>query len=231
MVITTTTRMRWDGEAPPVRDRVVVVAPHPDDEVLGMAGLLVHLQSLRLPLCIVAVTDGEASHAQSTLIAPTELRTRRDQERTEAMDALGVTAELVRLGLPDGAVRAEQGRLADALEALVDDRTLVIAPWRHDGHPDHEAAAAAAHRASEVTGAALWEVPIWAKVEAVERGSRPPGRSSLVLSPAMRSRKRQAVACYRSQLVGLSDDPIDGPVVRPRELEAMLNGREEVLWT
>jgi LmbE family N-acetylglucosaminyl deacetylase len=148
-----------------------------------------------------------------------------------ALAALGLTADLVPLGLPDGAVAGEEDRLADALISLVDATTLVIAPWRHDGHPDHEATARAAGLVTERCGARLWEVPIWAKVTAAGGGARPPGRSALVLSPAVRRRKRDAAACYRSQLVGLSDDPIDGPVVQPRELEAMLDGREEVLWT
>ncbi len=38
---------------------------------------------------------------------------------------------------------------------------MVVAPWRRDGHPDHEAAGRAAAAAARRTGADLWEFPIW----------------------------------------------------------------------
>ena len=41
------------------------------------------------------------------------------------------------------------------------DGTLVAAPWRHDGHPDHEAAGRAAAVAARRTDASLVEYPIW----------------------------------------------------------------------
>lgn len=226
-----TTEWVWDGDAPPLPQRVLLVSPHPDDEVIGAAGLLVELQAQEVPVCLVAVTDGEASHSRSSNVTPSRLRSRRDIERRAALEVLDVTVDLVRLGLPDGAVRDEGALLTDALCALADESTVVIAPWRHDGHPDHEAAGSAAARASERTGAVLWEVPIWAKVTAAATGARPPGRSALVLSAVMQRRKREAIACYASQLIPLGDSPVDGPVVHPHELEAMLNGREEVLWT
>lgn len=229
--MTTTTRWTWDGEPPPLPARVLALAPHPDDEVLGMGGLLVYLNELHLPVWIVAVTDGEASHAQSTLTTPTALRSLRARERKAALTALGVEADTVRLGLPDGGVAGVQSLVVEAVASLADAATVVIAPWRRDGHPDHEATGEAAHRACQIAGARLWEVPIWAKVASGSAGARPPGRSSLVLSPELRQRKREAAACFESQLVGLSDDIVDGPVVHPHELEALLDGREEVLWT
>lgn len=221
----------WDGDVPPLPQRVLLVSPHPDDEVIGAAGLLVRLRAQEVPVCLVAVTDGEASHTRSSIVTPSRLRSRRDLERRAALEVLNLTVDVVRLGLPDGAVRDEGVLLTDALCALADESTVLIAPWRHDGHPDHEATARASARAAAQTGAELWEIPIWAKVAAAATGARPPGRSALVLSVAMRRRKREAIACYRSQLTPLGDGPADGPVVHPHELEAMLNGREEVLWT
>ncbi len=229
--MTSTTRWTWDGEPPPLATRALVVAPHPDDEVLGMGGLLLYLSELDIPVTIVAVTDGEASHARSTLITPEQLRVQRAQERAAALRVLEVEADVTRLGLPDGEVASNASAVVDSVASLADQTTVVIAPWRHDGHPDHEATGAAADKACRMAEAQLWEVPIWAKVAAAAAGGRPPGRSSLVLSPAHRQRKRNAAACYQSQLIGLSEDAIDGPVVHPHELEAMLDGRESVLWT
>ena len=189
-----------------------------------MGGLLIHLHQMQVPTCVVAVTDGERSHHRSALISPRELRRRRAAERVEAFRVLQIDPDLVRLGLADGRVADDQQMLGDALEALVDPTTTMVVPWRHDGHPDHEAVALAAEAASTRTGARLWEMPIWAKVP----GPRPgiPWRSALVLSAEACARKREAVSCFATQILALGPDDADGPVVHAHEVEAMLNGRE-----
>ena len=45
--------------------RLVVVAPHPDDEVLGAGGLLQYMGRVGVEMVVVAVTDGEASHPRA----------------------------------------------------------------------------------------------------------------------------------------------------------------------
>ena len=50
----------------PEGGRAVIVAPHPDDEVLGTGGLLARLGRLGRELRLVAVTDGTASHPSSS---------------------------------------------------------------------------------------------------------------------------------------------------------------------
>ncbi|WP_234009984.1 PIG-L family deacetylase, partial [Streptomyces sp. SA3_actF] len=44
---------------------VVVVAAHPDDEVLGAGGALALLAAAGNPLTVVTVTDGEGSHPRT----------------------------------------------------------------------------------------------------------------------------------------------------------------------
>ena len=58
----------------------VVVAPHPDDEVLGVGGLLSLLARAGTAIHVVAVTDGEASHPKSPTLTPQELAARRISE-------------------------------------------------------------------------------------------------------------------------------------------------------
>ena len=78
--------------------RVVVLAAHPDDEVLGVGGLL-RRADRRLAAEIVAVwaTDGEASHPGSTSLdrSPSWRALRRAESRRRAA-RLGVSADATR---------------------------------------------------------------------------------------------------------------------------------------
>ncbi|QYG91890.1 PIG-L family deacetylase [Iamia sp. SCSIO 61187] len=223
---TTLAAPTWDGAPPPVGRRAVVVAPHPDDEVLGTGVLLRWLRSEGVATTVLAVTDGEASHRWSRCTTPDELRTVRAAERRRALTVLGVAPAIERLGLPDGAVVEHEDALARVIEAAVDDATTLIAPWRHDGHPDHDATGRAAARAARRRGAALWEVAIWAAVR--DGGAARDGARALHPDPETQAAREAAAACFRSQLHPLGPHPEDGPVVHPHELAAMLAGPELV---
>src|SRR4051812_44355011 len=124
----------------------VIVAAHPDDEVLGAGGLISMLAASRARLRLVAVTDGEASHRGHA--SPASLARRRAAETALALRALGArSAEVIRLGLPDGHLAGQENQIAAALAPLVAGFDLCLAPWDRDKHPDHEAAGRAARRA------------------------------------------------------------------------------------
>jgi len=63
---------------------LLVVAPHPDDEVLGAGGLLALAGGE-----VVAVTDGEASHPRSDAVDPADLVAARRAETAVALGLLG----------------------------------------------------------------------------------------------------------------------------------------------
>lgn len=219
------TDMRWQPDAPPFRSHVVVAAPHPDDEVLGCAGMMAWLVEAGHDVRIVAVTDGAASHAESSRIEPAELIACRALERARALARLGLAdVRTNRLGFPDAGVRDHEDELAGALVPELDRETTLVVPWRHDGHPDHEAVARAGRRAAADAGASCCEVPIWARV----RGRRCRPRHRLELG-TFRERKCVAVGEFRSQLVALGPDPVDGPVVHAAELRALTSGSEWVV--
>src|SRR2546427_801947 len=83
------------------RSRIVIVAPHPDDEILGCASLLRRCAQQGLPCLVISVTDGGASHPGSTLWPPQRLACARVQESNQALALLAPAAQVVRLGLPD----------------------------------------------------------------------------------------------------------------------------------
>lgn len=217
-----------DLTVPP--SRVVVVAPHPDDEVLGVGGLLRLLSDRGVAALVVAVTDGEASHPGSPTLAPEQLRDRRADERLDALDRLGVAAEVQRLGLPDGGVAGDESALATALRGLVRADDWCVATWTGDGHPDHEAVGRAAAAASAATGARLIEVPIWVWHWAVPDDPRVPwDRARQVPLPAeAAAAKQRAVDAYRSQIAPLSDYPADAAILPPPILARLLRPFETV---
>jgi LmbE family N-acetylglucosaminyl deacetylase len=183
--------------------RVVVAAPHPDDEVLGCGGALAMLARAGHAIVVVGVTDGEASHAGSTAWTPTLLRAQRRTERTEGLARLGVTTPPHALGLPDGGVAQAEAALRDRLRELLRPRDVVLATWRLDGHPDHEATGRAAVAAAAAQGARCWELPVWTWHWAAPGDARVPWHRMrrLALDADARERKSHAIAAHASQLV------------------------------
>ncbi|MFC7649257.1 PIG-L deacetylase family protein [Streptosporangium lutulentum] len=119
---------------------VVVIAAHPDDEVLGVGGLLSLLAEAGVRLRLIAVTDGEASHPGIADVPA--LAARRVNESESALEALGARAvEIIRLGMPDTGLAAREGELTEALKEAAAGFQVCLAPWEADVHSDHEAAA------------------------------------------------------------------------------------------
>lgn len=198
----------------------VVVAPHPDDEVLGAGGLLARLAAARAPgVDIVAVTDGEASHPDSTVYPRAELAALRRAETDEALARLGLRAPTVhRLGHPDG--RVDEAALTAALTALLTADRWCLASWRGDGHPDHEAVGRAAAAACARTGAQLVEYPIWTWHWARPDDPRVPWDRfrRLPLTEAERAAKRHALTAFVTQVQPLGPAPGDAPILPPHVL-------------
>lgn len=191
---------------------VVVVAPHPDDEVLGCGGLCARLRRSGRSVTIVAVTDGEAAWPSASAEQRKRLGELRRQEQRRALDRLGNGIRLVRLGIPDGEIEAAEEELADRLCHLLapgpgPEAPLCMAPWRSEGHPDHEAAARAAATACEESGTGLLEYLVWAWHWASPVGTGEPGeyipwpRAAVVsLGTLDRSAKVRALSAHASQV-------------------------------
>jgi LmbE family N-acetylglucosaminyl deacetylase len=175
----------------------VVVSPHPDDEILGAGGCAARLAATGATLTLVAVTDGENSHPGRS----DHLRSTRPGESAAALAVLGVPdPEILRLGLPDGAVDREQ--LAARLIEIIGPGDLVLAPWEGDGHPDHDATGAASVTAAAATGARALGYLVWAW-HWMTAADLPWDRAFRVdLDPGTTRRKRQAARCFASQIHG-----------------------------
>jgi LmbE family N-acetylglucosaminyl deacetylase len=193
----------------PGQGRVVVVAPHPDDETLGVGGLLAELLGRGHHVTVVAVTDGEAAFRRGPEAGGRRegrvegaLAARRRGEQRRALRALapgaGARASIVRLGVPDGAVAAVRDDVTAALRTLVSEASWCLAPLEWDGHPDHDAAGRAATEACAQT-IPLHHYPIWAWHWASPHDMAWAGAFRVPLGPSARRRKSAALHAHRSQ--------------------------------
>lgn len=141
-------------------DRLVVVAAHPDDEILGAGGLVHAAASQGIDVVTICASDGHAAHPGS----PEQLANRRHLELHTASVLLGL--DLPRWGgLHSGTLDQYPERLdtmiVDALGDQPGARNGILAVWDHDGEADHEAVGQAAMRIAKPRGIQLWMYPIW----------------------------------------------------------------------
>lgn len=197
--------------------RAVVVAPHPDDEILGVGGLLALLAPAGTVVEVVAVTNGEASNPGGSL-APKRLARVRMQETRAALGALGVPARVRHLHLPDGGAAALEQPVFDALH--LEPGTWLIGPWSQDGHPDHDAVGRACATTAARDGARLLAYPVWAwHWAATTDPCLPWPRARQVPLPArVRAAKAGAVAAFDTQVRGTGPLAADAPVLPPHVL-------------
>jgi LmbE family N-acetylglucosaminyl deacetylase len=114
--------------------RVLAIAPHPDDEAIGCAGTLLRHKRAGDQVGLVYVTDGGQSRALG--LKQAAMIHRRRYEAALAAQRLGAD-EVVWLGLPEGAW-AEAELRASLATAIRDWAPQIIyAPSRVDFHPEH----------------------------------------------------------------------------------------------
>jgi LmbE family N-acetylglucosaminyl deacetylase len=135
--------------------RTIVIAPHPDDEVLGCAAML-----YRSSATVVHVTDGVPPWTPAD--RREEVRVTRQDESTRAWESL--SSDVRRLALGFGDLVAWQGveEICGALCEVIGaaGATRVFLPAYQRGHPDHDASylagALARERLPEEEGRTWW---------------------------------------------------------------------------
>jgi bacillithiol biosynthesis deacetylase BshB1 len=197
---------------------------HPDDVELCCGGLLAASAARGYRTGIVDLTRGELGSSGTP-----ELRA---SEAARAAEILGLAVR-ENLGLPDGwidpgaghdldpAARAAQAPLARVVAVIRRLRpAMVLYPWTHERHPDHEAASALVGRALFYAGVkkfpggpAAPALPAHHVREALQYPMRyelPP--SFIVDISAVVERKAAAIAAYASQLRPTTPTLIGSPL-------------------
>ena len=235
-----TDESRWTGWPAPAswprwtssswrNSRVLVVAAHPDDEVLGVGGLLAVLAGLGADLRLLWATDGEASHPRSTAEPARRLASIRRAESSVAAERLGLAAvPRIHLGLPDGGLARLEDQLTERIAFQVGADDVVLAPWSGDGHPDHEACGRAARPvapdAARVPRLGVALGGAGRRPGALVAGS--PDRARRLGAGPEGSRRLRASA---HQVEPIGPGPADGPVLPDRVLAHFRRDHEVVL--
>lgn len=114
--------------------RVMVFAPHPDDEILGCGGSLTRHIENGDHATVVYMTSGDAG---SLHISKEQLGSVREQEAQSSCSLLGIT-DLVFLRNPDGYLEYDQKNLVAIINLLRNRQPdLVYLPHQRDAHKDH----------------------------------------------------------------------------------------------
>jgi LmbE family N-acetylglucosaminyl deacetylase len=176
--------------AKPAGERIVVFAPHPDDETIGCGGTLHQHQLAGDSITAVFMTDGRQGTGTRGDISADEIVAVREAEARQAAQLLGI-GECVFLRNPDAQLSITPATVAqvnDLLARIAPD--LIYVPSPLESHRDHRLGCAIVARAVEIGGhrpnVCLYEV--WSPVPA-----------NLIV-PIDLGHKIKAIRVYRSQL-------------------------------
>lgn len=194
----------------------LVLAPHPDDEVLGAGSLLAVLSAAGERPHLAFLTDGSGSHPGSPGWSERRLAGARHGEGVRAARSLGLARAPIWLGWADARPhrpasvgwRCTARRLGAYLRRYRVRR--LVTSWGGEGHCDHGAAAylaeAAAHASRSpvaVHSVAVWG---WTDPKLAQRTRPQPVRAVPVAEG--RPAARRALLQHRSQLgTRLHDSP------------------------
>lgn len=206
--------------------RLLVVAPHPDDETLGCGVLLQHVLAAGGEVCVLLMTDGDNNpwpqrYLERRLLIGDAARRRwgakRRDEVLHALDRLGVShAVLYPLGWGDMQItrrlREDPAGSIAAIRAVIEAfrPSLVCGPALRDSHPDH----GAAHVLCRLALAGMEPAPVLLAYPVHGDADASVYSISVEATPEQRQRKLLAIAEHRTQMAlsgrrmrGLADSP------------------------
>ena len=181
--------------APLRGERLLVLAPHPDDEVIGCGGLLAqHLQENRA-VRVVIVTDGTKATGATSDAA--NYRDLREEESRRGIALLGGAADVQFLRYPDrGLDDSVSGSLREHLSAFKPD--LICVPSPVEIHPDHAALSRAFCELIQSDPTLFADLPLTRVV--FYEVSQPLRPNTLVDITAVADAKYAAIAAHESQI-------------------------------
>jgi LmbE family N-acetylglucosaminyl deacetylase len=196
--------------------RVLIVAPHSDDETIGAYGAMLTLCRRGCDVRVLIVTDGAGSHRGSARWPTARLVAERRREARRALRLIGIAAgHITFLALPDGHLGPDHARPIKRAIRRVKGLDLIVGPAAIDAHPDHRATAVAIAGA-RLPGVRRLDYRVWGA------GRR---RAQALPLGGLRNAKRAAIKHYRTQMGAIRDDPTGFAIAR-HELHAFSRATE-----
>jgi LmbE family N-acetylglucosaminyl deacetylase len=199
------------------KSRVLVVAPHRDDETFACGGLLLRHRSTGSQIGVVFITDSAGSSSEPTERERCIKVRNAETERVRKQLDFEIVADLA---IPDGkAVRYERQiaeGLIDSIKRFSPD--IIIAPTPVDNHRDHQASAigvADALKALSFKGE-VWSYEMWSAI----------WPNVVIDISEVQPEKQELIKMYESQLGGWAYDSAVEGLNRYRGLSCQLQYAE-----
>lgn len=182
-------------------DKTVIIAPHPDDEVIGCAGLIQALVECGTPPHVIILTGGEGSHRGCCNTPESHIIAARQQLTTRAMETLGLPESYIHhLEYPDGGVafaHAETEKLKAILQKLSPNALFV--PHCGEGWSDHTNVLGIVKELMKCHVVNIYEYCVWMWYYNVWKLDNKNARI-LKMTPAQHQYKLQAIKQYITPL-------------------------------
>ena len=189
---------------------LLVFGPHPDDIEIGLGGTVARHTTAGHRVGLCDLTRGELSSNGTP--------EQRQAEAAAAAQVLGATWR-ENLGWPDGGIAATPGLIRSAVDLIRRCRPRAIAiPYWDDRHPDHVAASHVLRAAVFSSGLRRYETataawrPDWLCYYFINDSVSP---SFVIDVTADYQRKRDALACYRSQFLDTAEEAVPTRLTSP----------------
>lgn len=183
-----------------INTTTLILAPHPDDEVFGCAGLILQLVAQGMPPHIVIMTGGGASHRACCDVTSSDVITARRVLTLKAAKELGLSHDYIHfLDFEDGRIgnrpETEVKKLKNIIATLKPETFLV--PHNGEGWPDHLAVRTLGlDLAPKPTS--IYEYCVWMWYYR-QKNLDWHNASKLKMSKAEHLKKRKAIANYISE--------------------------------
>lgn len=144
-------------------EKTVIIAPHPDDEVIGCAGLIQALVERGTPPQVIILTGGEGSHRGCCDTSDEVIIAARHQLTLKAAATLGLPESHIHcLHYPDGGVTLEHPE-TERLQTLLSELApqSVFVPHRGEGWSDHLQAAEITKHLLKGQKVSIYEYCVW----------------------------------------------------------------------
>ena len=193
--------------------RLMVLAPHPDDETLACGVTIQRTLDRGNEVTVVVASDGRYGDPES--VVPERMATIRKGELARATAVLGVSSShLIMLGFEDATLSDHEDALAESIQEIIEINRpdVVISPCPWDLHPDHAALGRVARTIVEGRSVLHLEYLVWGWDQPVRlairlgrraistRGSWTfPALPVVVDGTGYLDGKAEALACHSSQ--------------------------------